>query len=221
MISHRMIEIAKMVKTGMAVADIGTDHAFLPIYLVENGISPHVYACDVREGPLAIARRNIASAGLSGKIDTILCDGFEKVPADAEIAVIAGMGFYTARKIIEDAAEKIQGFKEIIVEVNRDVVQLRQWISEKKYTVTQEKYIFDKGHDYIAIAFCTDLSAPLSEEEIITGTALLEKSDPLYQAYCCRQIEKIKKILSVCQQEDERIPGLNHRLGLWQKQIKT
>jgi len=179
MISHRMIEIAKMVKTGMAVADIGTDHAFLPIYLVENGISPHVYACDVREGPLAIARKNIASAGFSSKIDTILCDGFDKVPAAAEIAVIAGMGFYTARKIIEDAAEKIQGFKEIIVEVNRDVIQLRQWISEKRYTVTQEKYIIDKGHDYIAIAFCTDLSAPLNEEEIITGTALLEKSDPL------------------------------------------
>ena len=100
MISQRMIEIAKMVKTGMVVADIGTDHAFLPIYLVQKGISPHVYACDVREGPLAIAARNIASYGFDDRIEIILSDGFEKVPEDAETAVIAGMGFFTAKKIL-------------------------------------------------------------------------------------------------------------------------
>ncbi len=221
MISLRMIEIAKMVKTGMVVADIGTDHAFLPIYLVQKGISPRVYACDVREGPLAIAARNIASYGFDDRIETILSDGFEKVPEDAETAVIAGMGFFTAKKIIEDAGERIQKLKEIIVEVNRDVRQLRRWISDKGYTVSQEKYIHDKGHDYIAIAFCTENSGPLSEEEILTGTALLQKEDPAYQNYCHREIDKIKKILTVCQQDDERIPGLENDLHLWLKQIKT
>ena len=87
----RLKKIAEMISKGMIVADIGTDHAFLPIMLVQNGISDRVYACDVAEGPLKGARENIAKSGLSDRISTILTDGLHDVPMDTDCVVIAGM----------------------------------------------------------------------------------------------------------------------------------
>ena len=86
-----------MIDKGMVVADIGTDHAFLPVMLVRDGISDHVYACDVAKGPLQAAKENIAHFQLTDKITTILTDGLRDVPSDVNCIVIAGMGFVTAK----------------------------------------------------------------------------------------------------------------------------
>ena len=90
-----------MVKQGMILSDIGTDHAFLPIMLVKDGTVPKAYACDITEGPLSIAKKNIAHEGLNDRIQPILSDGFTHVPYDVQCAVIAGMGCDTIISILE------------------------------------------------------------------------------------------------------------------------
>ena len=90
-LSKRMKCIVDMVTPGRVVADIGCDHGYISIYLVEKGIAKKVYAMDVAEGPLGIARSNIESRALSDKIETRLSNGFEALEAgESDCAVIAG-----------------------------------------------------------------------------------------------------------------------------------
>lgn len=193
---NRIDGIAKMVKSGMVLADIGTDHAFLPIQLVQTGICPKAYACDITEGPLAIAKRNISAAGLDGKIKTILSDGFDQVPKDTQCVVIAGMGGHTIIGILERAENRLQDLKQIVVEANNDSDALRHWISSKGYTITDEVMIHDRNHDYASISFTSAPHAPYTEEEQLLGPVLMAKRSPEFISHCIRMKEKLDMILS-------------------------
>lgn len=210
----RIAEIAEMVKPGVIAADIGTDHAFLPILLVQNRKSEKVYACDINEGPLKAAQRNIAKEGLSSTIETILSDGLKQVPADTECVIIAGMGYYTCRDILEAAASRLNDLSQIIVEVNRNTKDMRQWISDHHYTIDDERLIRERGFDYIAISFTTAPHEAYSEQEILCGSSCL-KAAKGYDAYCERQIRKIDEILKVYKKEDARKEQLLCERSMW------
>ena len=210
----RIEKIADMVKPGVIAADIGTDHAFLPILLMQQKKAEKVYACDVNEGPLKAAQRNIAKEGLSEGITTILSNGFEHVPADTECAVIAGMGFYTCRDILEQAGERINDLSQIIVEVNRNTPDMRRWISEHHYAIDDERLVYERGFDYIIISFTTAFHEPYSEQEILCGTELLKK-DPGYPEYCERMTGRIDEILKVYKKEDARRQQLLLERSMW------
>ena len=214
--SRRIEKIADMVNEGVIAADIGTDHAFLPILLVSSGRVRKAYACDVTEGPLKAAQRNIAKQGLSDRITTILCDGFDGVPFDTECAVIAGMGYFTCTGILERAMDRLDRLSQIIVEVNRNTADMRRWISDHHFTIDQEVLISERGFDYIAISFHTACHEPLSEPEILCGTDLLAKQEG-YAEYCDRQIAKIEKVLAVIKKEDDRRGHLLNELELWNR----
>ena len=199
----RLKKIAEMVQKGMIVADIGTDHAFLPVMLVRDGISSKVYACDIAQGPLKAAKETIENAGLSGNISTVLCDGLNDVPDDANCIVIAGMGFVTASGILERGMARLDHMKQIIVEVNRDTVSMRKWISEHGFTIVDEVYVNDRNHDYVTISFNTSHHEPYTEEECILGPVLLSRKEKDYMEYLNRRISKIEHILSVSGNENE------------------
>lgn len=186
-----------MVKKGMITADIGTDHAFLPIMLVENGTCEKVYACDVAKGPLQAAKANIAARGLSLTITTILTDGLCDVPEDTQCVVIAGMGYQTAKGILERAQARLDDLQQIIVEVNRDTVSMRRWISEHGYTIVNETYVYDRGHDYVTIDFNTQKHEPYSIQDLYLGPVLKKTGKDEYADFLKRRAEKIRYILSV------------------------
>jgi len=192
----RLNKIADMVKKGVTAADIGTDHALLPILLIDNQICPKVYACDVAKGPLLAAQTNIAKVGLSEHIPTVLSDGLKNVPSDADACILAGMGCITAVEIFEASFERLIQMKQIIVVVNRDTTKMREWISDHHFTIEEEIYISDRDHDYIALSFTPQEHAPYSKEELLLGPILQKKKDPAYFAYCQRQKEKIDAILA-------------------------
>ena len=186
-----------MVKKGMITADIGTDHAFLPIMLVRDGICEKVYACDVAKGPLQAAKANIAARGLSLTITTILTDGLCDVPEDTQCVVIAGMGYQTAKGILERAQARLDDLQQIIVEVNRDTVSMRRWISEHGYTIVNETYVYDRGHDYVTIDFNTQKHEPYSTQDLYLGPVLKKTGKDEYADFLKRRAEKIRYILSV------------------------
>jgi tRNA (adenine22-N1)-methyltransferase len=196
MANIRLNEIAKMVKKGVRAADIGTDHALLPILLIQNNICRKVYACDIAPGPLQAAKDNIAKAGLSSYIETIRSDGLQNVPEDADACIIAGMGGMNAIEIMNHAAERIAQMKQIIIEVNRDTYKIREWISEHQYTIEDEIYINDRHHDYTVTSFVPKSHDPYSRAELILGPILIKKKDPAYLSYCLKQKKKIEKILA-------------------------
>ncbi len=217
----RIETIADMVKPGVIAADIGTDHAFLPILLMQSGRVRKVYACDVNEGPLKAARRNIAKEGFSEKIETILSNGFEHVPSDTECAIIAGMGYYTAKEILEQAMQRLDSLEQIIVEVNRNVTDMRTWISEHCFSIEEERLVHERGFDYIVISFTTAPHEPYGEDELLCGTQSLRTNEG-YVAYCERMIAKIDEILRVYKKEDARKEHLLHEKSLWlNAKVKT
>ena len=103
MLSIRMQAVADLVSDGMRIADIGTDHGFVPIALVSAGRCPYAVAADVRRGPLSHAAENIRKYGLSEVIETRLSDGLEKIkPGEADSIIIAGMGGMLMIRILEE-----------------------------------------------------------------------------------------------------------------------
>lgn len=200
----RLETILSFVEKGAIVADIGTDHAQLPILLVERNICNKVYACDEKKGPLSIAEENIKSKGLSDKIETILSDGFAHIPMDIDMAVIAGMGFYTAKMILENAQNRLHLLNKIIVQINVDSHLMRNWINENHYTILEEKYVNERNKDYEIISFTTQIEGKeLSEEEIYLGPKLMKEKSEEILAYYLKKEDKISSLLKLKKKQDE------------------
>ncbi len=216
----RIQKIAEMVEKGRVVADIGTDHAYLPVLLIENGTCEKVYACDIGEGPLKSAAETVSAHGLSEQIPLVLSNGFAQVPADADAAVIAGMGYYTAAEILENAMARLGDLKQIIVEVNRNVDQMRRWISDHHFTIRDEIVIEDRGFDYVAIAFDTAEHEQLSEEEILCGPVLMKRKSDDYIRFVTRKIRMIDEILAVSRKQERR-DQLEKEREIWSRQLPS
>ncbi len=195
--NYRIEQIANMIQEGTILADIGTDHGQLPIYLVKNGVISKAYACDVARGPLSSAEANIIQEGLQDKIQVVLSNGFENVPNDATSAVIAGMGYHTAIMILENAMNRLSNFKQIIVQVNGDVDLFRKWICDHQFRICNEKFIADKGFGYVAIHFDLQKGDVLTNEEFILGPILKNQNDEAYISYLKRRLASDEKILSL------------------------
>ena len=111
-LSKRLKAVAELVTPGQKIADIGTDHAYIPIWLVEEKRAVSAIAMDINQGPLAKAKENIELHGLSSYIETRLSDGMKKLcPNEADSVIIAGMGGGLVMKILEDVKEKPLGIR--------------------------------------------------------------------------------------------------------------
>ena len=216
MINKRLKKIASLIDKGMIVADIGTDHAFLPIYLVKNKICDHIIASDINENPLKIARENIKSYGYEDNIKIVLSDGLENIEEDIDVCVIAGMGFYTCKHIIESSKDKFAKCKSILIEINRDVDKLREYISDNNYTISNEAFVEDRNHDYIILDINMNYHKKYNEKEILCGPILKKKKDKEYMAYVQKQINKLETIISKTKDKD-RIKELNKKKSYWEE----
>lgn len=215
----RLEKIADMVQEGMIVADIGTDHALLPILLIESGKTSKVYACDITKGPLSSAIENIKKYNLSTKIIPILSDGFENVPDDTQVAVIAGMGYLTAAGILERSMNKISSYKQIITEINRDPHEMRKWISDHHFTILDEAYVNDRAHDYVIISFCTSQHDCYSEEEIMLGPDLMHTGDSSYIQYCSNMFQKLDEIIKKSNGQAPNIENIVKRRNIYKEYL--
>ena len=196
MISRRLRTLSTLVPKGTVACDIGTDHAYLPCELIKRGICQKVYACDIAKGPLQQAEKTIAEAGCTSQIETILCPGFSKVPSDANCMIIAGMGFKTIEMILENDFDRLHQFDLIVLQSNRDVPLLRQWISNHHMTIVDEKVVEDMGKDYEIVCITTDYHDAYSTEEIQYGPILLQRRDLEFLELLDRKIAKNELIAS-------------------------
>ncbi len=148
-ISKRLKLIANLVTIGNRVADIGTDHGYVPIYLLRNNISPSAIAVDISVSTLEKAKENINRADLSKKIECRLSDGFKAInKGECECAVIAGMGGILIDKILRDDLEKTLSFDEIILAPQRDVGLIHKFAEEFGCSIIFDNTILDKTKYY-------------------------------------------------------------------------
>ena len=174
MISNRLLQIAMLIERNKVVFDVGSDHALLPSFLVENGICDKVYAGEIALGPLENVKQAIKRNGLEGRVIPVFSDGLSKAPDDVDIVVIAGMGFHTIKHVLDSC--DVSRYQYFLVQSNTDVDELRRYISEKGYTIEDERVVYD-GFYYQVIRFSADLHEPYSEMEIKYGPILLKRRD--------------------------------------------
>jgi tRNA (adenine22-N1)-methyltransferase len=152
----RLLKIAEMIRIGDRVADIGTDHAYLPIYLIKNKISRNVYACDVSDGPLKNAKDNIEKTHTLN-IELRKGDGIAAVkPDEVDTIVIAGMGGDLIIKIISSSAWIRNDKYELILQPMTSVEDLRRYLLNNGFSVVEEKAVRSQGRIYSVIKaqFC-------------------------------------------------------------------
>lgn len=151
-LSRRLQMLADMVTPGNSVADVGCDHAFLSIYLVQAGISPHVLAMDVRKGPLSAARKHIESSGLNTYIESRLSDGLEALgEGEAETIICAGMGGRLMERILGAGEAKARRMRELILQPQSEIKEFRAFLRREGYRILAEEGVYEEGKYYFAM----------------------------------------------------------------------
>ena len=216
-----------MVSPGSRVVDIGTDHAHIPMYLVESGKVEKALAADVNKGPLSIADQHIMEAGLSDRISTCLSDGLDKLMVnDQDSVVIAGMGGLLIRSILANDLLKAKIVKELILGPHSEVYELRRFLTENGMLIVDEKALVEDGKYYFLIKTCVgDSLISLEEDELRYGPLLLKRKDPVLKEYLRKQEVVLMKVkLGLNKQEatpeiekrkkeiDEEMADINHCL---------
>ena len=147
-VDNRLRKIAGMVREGATVADIGTDHAYLPVFLVKRGIISKAFACDVVDGPLENARLNIEKSGVLG-ITVRKGDGLNAVkPFEADTFIIAGMGGDLIARILSDAPWIKDEKYELILQPMTAVEDLREYLLKNGFEITVEQAVKSQGRIY-------------------------------------------------------------------------
>lgn len=198
MLETRLAHLAAMVDENTRLADIGTDHAYLPIDLVKSGKIQFAIASDVAKWPLDNAKTDILEAGLSNQIQTRLGSGLETIkPEDKiETVVIAGMGGKLMTDLLEAAKEKDELYPTLILEPNIGEPGVRKWLMEHNYQIIQEEIIDTAGHIYELIkAILTDKMHQLSDKEILFGPFLLKEKNSVFIKKWTNQLAYQKQLL--------------------------
>lgn len=148
-ISNRLTTAAALVTQGYTLADVGTDHGYIPIYLLQQEKIPSAIAMDINEGPLERAKEHIALYGLQAYIQTRLSDGVAALkPGEVEAVLIAGMGGGLIMHILKDGEKVCQSAKELILQPQSEIERVREFLREEGYTILAEDMVYEDGKFY-------------------------------------------------------------------------
>ena len=180
-LSLRLKEVASFVKKDARLADIGSDHAFLPTYLMEEGQIDFAVAGEVVKGPFEIAKSHVLEAGLSDRIHVRLANGLAAIQEADKIdsIVIAGMGGLLISEILEAGLDKIHEQTQLILQPNNHEDTLREWLMNNSFAIEAEKIVLDADKFYeIIVAKKTSQAINYTAEDLHFGPYLRkEKSD--------------------------------------------
>ncbi len=179
MLSDRLQFIYDMVPVTEVIADIGTDHGYLPIALVKGGKAVKAYAMDVNQGPLDKANSNIKVHVAEDKVTTILSDGLNKLPGDVKVVVIAGMGGMLMKRLLEDEKEKVANLEAMVLSPHLDEEQVRRQLHLMGWRIDSEKMVADNDK-YYTVMVCVKGQEHYSELGYIYGEQLIVHKDPVF-----------------------------------------
>ena len=200
-LTMRLKTVADLAGESVSLADIGTDHAYIPIYLMQKGLISKAVAADINKGPLERADKNIRKAGLSGKITLRQSDGLDNIKDnEAETVVIAGMG----GEIISHMLEKPKpiGIKKMVIQPMTDIPLVRKKLHENGMIITAERLAAEKDKIYTVISCEYGTNQTFSDEDYIVSPFI--KDDPLFGEY-------IKKQLGICQTNLEKTKNAENK----------
>lgn len=191
-LSKRLQMVTDCVTKGNTVADVGCDHAYISIYLVENEIATRAVAMDINEGPLQRAACNVKEYGYENRIMTRLSDGLQKLqPGEADSIVIAGIGGDLMVRILSEGDACVKSAKELVLQPQSEVDKVRRYLHKLGFLIVQENMCIDDGKYYVVI-HAKNEKIPYDEAKELTllervenkyGPILLKQKHPILKQY--------------------------------------
>ena len=211
-LSRRLQAVAGLVTAGYRVADIGTDHAYIPIHLAQSGKIPGAVAMDVNRGPLERAEENIREHQLEDRIKTRLSDGFSALKeGEADSAVIAGMGGGLVTRILKDGGCLVRTLKECILQPQSEIEKVRAFLLEEGFLFIKEDMVEEDGKYYPMMKVTPPMGRmgrmpetgeTWDETELRYGRYLLRDRNPVLRQYLEREIRIKRQIAESLQGQD-------------------
>lgn len=196
MLSERLKMVADMVSPCDFMADIGTDHAYLPIYLIKNKVVKRAVAADISRGSCDKAQRNIIANGLDSYID-VRCGNGLAVMGQNEIpdtVVIAGMGGMLAIDVLKSHRSGAEAPR-LVLQVQRDIYHVRKHLHTTGYKIIDEKMLREDGKVYTAMTAVKGEDVPYTEADYYFGRLLIVAKDKTLREYILHEHNKIKKVI--------------------------
>lgn len=195
-LSPRLLRLASKIADYSVVADIGTDHALLPIYLVLTGRCPRVIAIEAAEGPFQVAKTAIESFCLQDAIDLRFADGLHGLsPGEADVVVMAGMGGSQMIHILSDNPSVRATIPAFVLQPTCGAPELRRFLIGNGFRLADEELVRD-GNEIYEIICATPGSEPMPDEILLeVGPRVVERRDPLLREFVDRRIQHYRRIL--------------------------
>lgn len=195
-LNDRLLAVSQFVCPNDSVIDVGCDHAFLSIYLMEHHLAKKVIASDNKEGPLQQAEKNIKMHHLEDKIKVQLSDGIKKIDEDTDTIVISGMGGYLMIGICKYLPDTLKQIKTVILSPNSDVASVRREFVKMGYFIDKELLVEEKGIIYPILRFQKGYKH-YTKEDYLLGPLLRHEKNPLFMELNEREIKQKELLLSL------------------------
>lgn len=207
-LSKRLKRIAEHVDKCESVADIGTDHGYIPIYLVKEGICKKAIASDINKGPIEKAKVNVAFEGVSDKVKCLLGPGLNPLKVgEVNGVILAGMGGNLTRDILLADMDKIKKYDFIILQPAQNPEVLREFLYKNDYEIIDEDLIKDEGRFYelFKVKYNENSEKLVFEDELEyeVSPLLREKGHPLFKEFIEEKISRCETILSFIKEDTE------------------
>ncbi|MFR7987380.1 MAG: tRNA (adenine(22)-N(1))-methyltransferase [Anaerotignum lactatifermentans] len=218
-ISKRLQAVAGLV-TRRSMADIGTDHGYVPLYLYEQGKIDKALACDLNKGPLEKAKENIAAMGAGNAIETRLGSGLLPVhTGEVESAVIAGMGGMLICRILKESEDVAKSLKEWILSPQHDLDAVRQTVWDFGFAIDEEIMVKEDGKYYHIFRCVLGEEKEKTPASLFYGGRLLEKQDPILWEELTREEAQYEKVAEGLRQSGtpkaaERLAEIEEKLAV-------
>ncbi len=193
-LSNRLATLTKYVPQGSRVIDVGTDHAYVPIYLIKNNIVTSCMATDINKGPLIKAQQNMDKYRISN-IKLKQTSGLQGVTEeDGNVIMISGMGGYLIIDILKAAMPLVKAVNRLILQPQQDIDQVRKFLHGNGFKIITEDFAKDDDKYYTILIVEKGEEMYDKEYEYLYGKCLIEKKLPLFKEWLIKKVEKLEEI---------------------------
>ncbi|EOY7241541.1 TPA: tRNA (adenine(22)-N(1))-methyltransferase TrmK [Clostridioides difficile] len=198
-LTDRLLKIASLVSDGKKIADIGTDHGYIPVYLLKEGKAPFAVLADVNKGPLDNAHKEVIQNNLLDKVDLRLGSGIEILEiGEVEEVIIAGMGGILISELLEAKKEVAHNVEKLILQPMQAQEELRYYLLNNGYEILEEVLVREDFRIYEIIVAKYTGKNTIIEDEIYyeVGIKLLENKDSLFNDFIEKKIKTYSSIVN-------------------------
>lgn len=195
-LSERLNTVVSFVEPGSRIADVGTDHGYVPIELARRGIIRHALAMDVRKGPLERAQAHIRQYGLEQVIETRLSDGIGQMrDGEADTVIVAGMGGELVIHILEEGKPFWEQIQHWILSPQSELDKVRDYLVQNGFSIARETMLKEEGKYYVVMDICRGPMEPLKPWESLYGPLLLKEKQPVLKEFLEKERNLCESIL--------------------------